>query len=46
MLKLAFDGLDIFKDQTAMSVSEESQDLEINLQAEAKEPFRCIHFSH
>ncbi|KAG1898419.1 uncharacterized protein F5891DRAFT_1190802 [Suillus fuscotomentosus] len=41
-----FDGLDIFKDQTAMSVSEESQDPEINLQAEANEPFRCTHFSH
>ncbi|KAG1861710.1 hypothetical protein F4604DRAFT_1522192, partial [Suillus subluteus] len=41
-LKSAFDGLDIFKNHTVTSISEESQDP----QAEANEPFSCTHFSH
>jgi hypothetical protein len=46
MLRSAFDGLEIFKDRTVTSVSEESQDSEVILQAEANEPFGCTHFSH
>ncbi|KAG1732824.1 hypothetical protein EDB19DRAFT_1911842 [Suillus lakei] len=35
-------GLDIFKNRTVTSVSEESQDPQV----EVNEPFRCMHFSH
>jgi hypothetical protein len=45
-LKSAFDGLEVFKNRTTTSTSEESQDLEGILRAEANEPFRCTHFSH
>jgi hypothetical protein len=46
MLRSAFDGLEIFKDRTVRSVSEESQDSEEMSLAEANEPFTCTHFSH
>ena len=46
MLRSAFDGLEIFMERTVTSISEESQDPEVILQAEANVPFTCMHFSH
>jgi hypothetical protein len=46
LLKSAFDCLEVFKNRTMLSISQETQDPEAILQSEANEPFRCIHFSH
>ncbi|KAG2105872.1 uncharacterized protein F5147DRAFT_775184 [Suillus discolor] len=46
LLKSAFDCLEVFKNRTMLSISQETQDPEAVLQSEANEPFRCIHFSH
>src|SRR5882757_2192196 len=46
LLKSAFDFLEVFKNRTVLSISQETQDPEAVLQSEANEPFCCIHFSY
>ncbi|KAG1731862.1 uncharacterized protein EDB91DRAFT_1252021 [Suillus paluster] len=46
LLKSTFDCLDVFKNHTVLSISQETQDPEAVSQSEANELFRCIHFSH
>jgi len=46
LLKSAFDCLEVFKNHTILSISQETQNSKGVLQTEANEPFRCIHFSH